>query len=168
MILHVPICYNSFNIKANGEECLKITIVDIGPDEEEEIIVRCRELNDELMQCLKSLRQGGARRRLKLYKDGGLFLADPEDIYYFESVDERVFAYGKTEVYEVRERLYALEELLPESDFFRAGKSSIVNLGKIKSVAPAFSGRLEATLKNGEKVIISRQYVAVLKEKLGI
>lgn len=147
---------------------MKITIVDIKPEEEDEIIVRCHEINDELIQCLKSIRQGGARRRLKLYKDNGLFLAEPEDIYYFESVDERVFAYGKSEVYEARMRLYELEAILPEADFFRAGKSSIVNLTKIKSVTPAFSGRLEALLKNGEKVIISRQYVAVLKEKLSI
>lgn len=142
--------------------------MDIRPEEEEEIIVRCHALNDELMQCLKGLQQGGARRRLKLYKDNGIFLADPDDIYYFESVDERVFAYGKSEVYETRLRLYELEGVLPEADFFRAGKSSIVNLTKIKSVTPAFSGRFEALLKNGEKVIISRQYVAVLKEKLGI
>lgn len=147
---------------------MKITIVDIKPEEEEELIVRCHTLTDELMQCLKNFRQNGVRQRLKLYKDNGLFLADPGDIYYFESVDDRVFAYGKTEVYEVRQRLYELEALLPEAEFFRAGKSSIVNLTKIRSVTPAFSGRLEALLKNGEKVIISRQYVAVLKEKLGI
>lgn len=142
--------------------------MEIGAGEEEELIVRCREMSDELMQSLRAFRQSGARRRLKLYKDNGLFLADPEDVYYFESVDERVFAYCKTEVYEVRQRLYELEATLPEADFFRAGKSSILNLNKIKSVTPAFNGRLEALLKNGEKVIISRQYVAVLKEKLGI
>ena len=147
---------------------MKITIVEIGPGEEEEIIVRCRELSDELTQCLKTLRQSGARRKLKLYKDNGLFLAEPEDVYYFESVDERVFAYCKSEVYEARQRLYELEAMLPETDFFRASKSSILNLTKIKSVTPAFNGRLEALLKNGEKVIISRQYVAVLKDKLGI
>ena len=147
---------------------MKITIVDIGPGEEEEIIVRCREISDELLSCLKSVRQGGAPRRLKLYKDNALFLVDAAEIYYFESVDERVFAYTKSEVYEVRSRLYELEALLPETQFFRAGKSSIVNLEKIKSVTPVFNGRLEALLKNGERVVISRQYVAVLKEKLGL
>jgi DNA-binding LytR/AlgR family response regulator len=39
---------------------------------------------------------------------------------------------------------------------------------KIEYLSPLFSGKLEAHLKNGEKVIISRQYVRSLKVKLGI
>ena len=43
-----------------------------------------------------------------------------------------------------------------------------MNLNKIRRLAPAFGGRYEALLENGEKVIISRQYVGMLKEKLGV
>ena len=39
---------------------------------------------------------------------------------------------------------------------------------KVKSLSPAFGGRFEAVLDNGEKTIISRQYVSVLKERLGL
>ena len=39
---------------------------------------------------------------------------------------------------------------------------------KIEYLSPPFSGKLEAHLKNGEKIVISRQYVPVLKAKLGI
>ena len=46
--------------------------------------------------------------------------------------------------------------------------SGILNLDKIKSLSPAFGGRFEALLKNGEKTVISRQYVGVLKKKLGL
>ena len=83
-------------------------------------------------------------------------------------MDQKVFAYGKTEVYEVKSKLYELEEELPARDFMRSAKSTILNLNKIKSLTPAFGGRFEALLKNGEKVIISRHYVNVLKERLGI
>ena len=44
----------------------------------------------------------------------------------------------------------------------------IVNMEKIEYLSPLFSGKLEAHLKNGEKVVISRQYVHSLKVKLGI
>jgi len=44
----------------------------------------------------------------------------------------------------------------------------IVNVSKISKIVPTFNGKLEAVLKNGEKVVISRQYVPDLKKKLGI
>ena len=44
----------------------------------------------------------------------------------------------------------------------------ILNISKIRSVAPSVNGRFEAKLLNGESVIISRQYVPVLKKKLGM
>ncbi|EFR97462.1 LytR/AlgR family response regulator, partial [Listeria ivanovii FSL F6-596] len=44
----------------------------------------------------------------------------------------------------------------------------ILNIKWIGKVVPGFNGRLEARLLNNEKVIISRQYAKVLKQKLQI
>ena len=44
----------------------------------------------------------------------------------------------------------------------------IINLAKIRSVSPSVNGRFEAKLLNGEVAVISRQYVSVLKRKLGM
>ena len=145
---------------------MKVTILDLEPGEEEEIIIKCDKINDNLQKLLNSIKQGNDK--LNVYKNGDIYFIEPEQIYYFESVDQKVFAYGKTEVYEVKSKLYELEEELPARDFMRSAKSTILNLNKIKSLTPAFGGRFEALLKNGEKVIISRQYVNVLKERLGI
>lgn len=145
---------------------MKIMIEDIQPDEEEEIIIRCREMDEELLKIIRHLKQGNSK--LNLYQNGDVYLTKPEEVYYFESVDQKVFAYLKSEVYEIKSKLYELEEELPKKDFFRATKSTIINVNKIKSLTPAFSGRLEALLLNGEKMIISRQYVADLKERLGL
>lgn len=145
---------------------MKITILDAAPGEEEELILKCRGIDDRLMRLLNQLKQGNTR--LNVYKNGKIYLLDPEAVFYFESVDQRVFVYGKTEVFEIKSRLYELEKELQEKDFIRASKSVILNINKIKSLTPAFSGRLEALLENGERVIISRQYVSVLREKLGL
>lgn len=145
---------------------MKITILDLNPGEEEEIIVKCNEVNDDLQKLLNQLKQGNGK--IAAYQNGDIFFLEPEQIYYFESVDQKVFAYGKTNVYEVKSKLYELEEQLPGRDFMRASKSTILNLNKISRLTPAFSGRFEALLQNGEKAIISRQYVSVLKERLGI
>ena len=50
--------------------------------------------------------------------------------------------------------------------FLRVQKGLLLNLMKIKSIKPALSGRYSALLKNGEEVVISRKYVADLKNAL--
>lgn len=145
---------------------MKVTILDIDPNEEEEIIIKCNSLDENLVKLLNQLKQGG--RKLTVYQEKEMFFLEPEDVFYFESVDQKVFAYCQSEVYQVKSKLYELLEELLGRDFIRVSKSSILNLNKIKRLAPAFGGRYEALLKNGEKVIISRQYVNMLKEKLGV
>jgi DNA-binding LytR/AlgR family response regulator len=85
-----------------------------------------------------------------------------------DTVDNKTFLYLKDKVYESKQKLYELENSLANSDFFTSIKSVILNLRKIKSLSPALSGRFEALLDNGEKVIISRQYMGDLKKRLGI
>lgn len=145
---------------------MKITIMDTDFNEEDEIIIKCRQLDDDMIKLINLFKRGSGK--LTVYKNGDIFFMDLEEIFYFESVDQKVFAYCKTEVYEVKSKLYKLMEELPGCDFIRSSKSSILNLNKIKRLSPAFGGRYEALLKNGEKVIISRQYVTQLKEKLGM
>ncbi len=145
---------------------MKVTILEPKPDEEDEIIIKCANLDENLLELIRDLKQGSSK--LNVYRNSEIFRIEPEQVYYFESVDQKVFAYCRTDVFEIKSKLYELEEELPKQDFIRAAKSIILNLNKIKSLTPAFGGRFEALLKNGEKVIISRQYVSVLKKKLGL
>ena len=66
----------------------------------------------------------------------------------------------------MKRKLYELESIYEGKRFFRCSKSVIVNLMKIESIKPALNSRFMAKLANGEAVIISRQYVPQLKEKL--
>ena len=88
------------------------------------------------------------------------------DLFYAESVDDRVFLYTASDSYEIRMKLYELEDLLKNKRFLRISKSMLVNLMKISSVRPALNGRFSAILKNDEEVIISRKYVPALKQVL--
>lgn len=145
---------------------MKITVLDLKPGEEEELIIKCNEITDDIKKLLNRFKQGN--EKLSVYKDGCIHLIEPQEIYYFETVEQKVFAYGEEIVYEIKSKLYELEEELPEQDFLRVTKSMILNLNRIKSLSPALGGRFEALLKNGEKIIISRQYVPLLKRKLGL
>lgn len=89
------------------------------------------------------------------------------DILYFESVDEKVFAYDENDVYQIRHRLYELDDMLNNAGFSRISISVIVNRRKIVRFKSSFNGRLEAQLSNGEKLLVSRSYVKELKQALG-
>ena len=145
---------------------MKITIQDLPEGEEDEIIIRCRTVDEQLLKLIYGLRS--AQEKLTLTKGDKLFQVQPSQVYYFEAVDNRVFAYLEKDVCETKLKLYELEKRLEGTDFFRASKSTIINLAKVKNISPAFNGRFEACMKNEEKLIVSRQYVPILKAKLGL
>ncbi len=145
---------------------MKIIIEECNPGEEDQIIIRCNKLDENILKLISELKQG--QKKLTGIKDGNMVMIDPSNVYYFEGVDNKVFLYCKQNVYETKLKLYEIEEEYKNTDFFRASKSVILNVAKIKSISPAYSGRFEAQLFNGEVVVISRQYVPDLKKKLGM
>lgn len=145
---------------------MKITIETPAPGAEDELIIRCRALSPAVKRLLQQIEAG--EQKITAYTEKEIVTLNAGEIFYFESVDNRVFAYTEKNVYEVKQKLYELEADPILTDFARISKSVIVGASKIAAVSPLLNGRLEAKLKNGECVIISRQYVPILKKKLGI
>ena len=145
---------------------MKITILEKQPGEEDELILKCDCLDENLTKLINQLKVG--KGKMNLYKDSKIVFVEPEQVLYFEYVDDSVFAYTKDCVYETKLKLYQLEDELPAGTFFRANKAVIVNLDKIDSLSPVFGGRFEAVLQNGYKVVISRNYLNTLKGLLGL
>jgi DNA-binding LytR/AlgR family response regulator len=145
---------------------VKIIIEEASPGEEDQIIIRCREIDDQMLKIISELKMG--QKKIAGSKNGNITMIDPANVYYFEGVDNKVFLYCKQNMYETKLKLYEIEEDYKNTNLFRASKSIILNVTKIKSISPAYSGRFEALLFNGEKVVISRQYVPELKKKLGL
>lgn len=145
---------------------MKIRIENIRNREEEHVLIRCCKINDEVAEIVNFIKSRDGI--VSGYNDSTIHQILLRDIYYFEGVDDKVYAYLKNSVYEVRNKLYELEELYSEQNFFRCSKSVILNLLKVQYVKPALNGRFTAFLINGEQVIISRQYVPDLKKRLQI
>ena len=145
---------------------MKIIIEDIGPEEEEAVIIRCREMDESILQFVNALKL--KKEKLTVRQGERILQIEPGDVYYFEAVDNKVFLYLEKNVYETRMKLYELERRFSGTDFFRVSKSVILNLAKVKNFTPGFNGKFEALMKNGERVGISRQYVPLLKNKIGI
>ncbi|MBR0600365.1 LytTR family DNA-binding domain-containing protein [Sinanaerobacter chloroacetimidivorans] len=145
---------------------MKIIIEEPNSEGEEEIIIRCRQMSSEILQLINAIKT--QKQMVIGYENSNIHRINPMNIYYFEAVDNKVFIYCKEKVYESKLKLYEIEEVFSNSDFLRVAKSVILNIKKITYLSPAFSGRFEATLDNGEKTIISRQYVSDLKKKLRV
>ncbi len=143
---------------------MDLKVTQIPKSETETLEIRCHKVSDkvrEIVSFIKS-RQGMISGKI----DGNICEIPILDIYYFESVDNRSFAYTASDNYEINMRIYELEELLRHGSFVRIQKGMLVNLLKIKSIKPGLSGRYVALLKNKEEVIISRNYVPALKKTL--
>lgn len=145
---------------------MKITIEPLGENGNEEIIIRTNSLDSQLMELIYTI--NASRSALMASHNGEIVRLNADQIFYFESVDDRVCACCEKNVYEVKQKLYELEEIFFHTDLLRISKSMIVNISKISKILPSLNGRLCAVLTNGEKVVISRQYVPDLKKKLGM
>lgn len=100
------------------------------------------------------------------YDEDGIHGIRLSDIYYLEAVADRVFIHCKDKVYESRKKLYELEAL--GRGFFRASRSTIVNINMLEYTRPSLSGRFRAYLTNGEEMEVSRQYIPALRRMLGV
>ena len=87
-----------------------------------------------------------------------------EDILYFETVDGLVFAYTVDSVYEIKGRLYQVEEKVSRRNICRAAKTMLVNVDHIISVRTALNGRLYARMENGEEILITRRYAKEMED----
>lgn len=143
---------------------MEIKILKIAHNEPEELEIRCHEVTEQVQEIVTFVksRQG----QLNGVIEGKQYEIPVTDVYYVEAVDNAVFIYSRQKVYEARQKLYELEEILREKYFLRVSKSLILNLMKVKAIKPALNGRYSAILQSGEEIIISRKYVPQLKRAL--
>ena len=135
------------------------------PGEEPEVLeIRYHKMTDGLSEIITFVKSRAGQ--ISADKEGRSVEIPVVDIFYAESVDNRLFIYTADDNYELRLKLYELEEMLRGKHFLRVQKGLLINLMKIKSIKPALSGRYTALLKNGEEIIISRKYVPDLKATL--
>lgn len=145
---------------------MKIT-VEHGPVEENEVVLRCASLDDEMLRVLSLLR--AELQRLCVWDEARrLHLFSPSQLIYAETVEDRTFVYTTGAMYQTALGLGELESRFGAAGFFRANKSTVVNLHHIKSLESCGAGRIRAALSTGEQLMISRRYAPLLRERLGL
>ncbi len=145
---------------------MKITIQTDASVQETTISITCKEIAPELERLIEALRLSDKKLSVKV--NGEVHLIDLKQILYAEVVDRCTFIYTENGVFESALRLYELELMLSEHNFFRVNKSTLLNLNKIESLKSDIDRRIRVTLKNGYQLIISRAYAEDFKARLGV
>ncbi|MGT2948014.1 LytTR family DNA-binding domain-containing protein [Streptococcus devriesei] len=133
-------------------------------DGQEEVIVRYRQMTPTV-QAISDLVSQGGEKILGRSEQGERYLL-LDDILYFESIDSKTFAYTQKDVYQVAYSLKDLVSTYAFKGFFRSAKAMVLNLYRIQYFSSQSFGRIEATLDNGERVLISRKYANKLRQVL--
>lgn len=145
---------------------MKLTIEQSLENNEIEITIKCGVMDDRLRKLIESIRQYSFSLQCK--NDSEVYSIPLEEIYYIETIDKKTFVYCKSEVYETNSLLSDLEEKFSTSNFIRVNKSCVLNLNYLSKVNPLWNHRLEAILKNNEKIVITRHYIPDFKNKIGL
>ncbi len=143
---------------------MRVTIRTVDSKEAEQVVLECVRMNREFREikdyCLSR------DHALIAYEDHRAKQIRYHEILYLEALEDRVFAYTQSGVYEIKSRLYELEELLRPYHFVRCSKAFIIHLLKVDSIYPALNGRYYARMVNGEDVMISRKYARKVKQMI--
>ena len=128
------------------------------------ILIRYAEANQTVGRIVDAVRAFG--EKIPAQDDDKTVQLNIVDIYYFESVDKRTFAYCRNNVYRVSDRLYQIKEKLGRYGFVQVNKACLLNVNTLESVRNIGNSKMEAELSNGERVSISRKYIPDIKAAL--
>lgn len=142
---------------------MKYTIEQIEQGEDE-LILRYQKPNQEIEYIMNFM--NFPEKKLIGFRDGSQVVIDIKQILYIESVDRKTFVYLEDDIVRVEYTLTQLERMLNSVRFFRCSKSMIINIDKVKVLDSLASNRIDATMCNGEHIIISRTYASDFRRRL--
>ena len=126
---------------------------------EDEIVINCAELTDEIVRIEKLLSEMQEEAYIEGFDGETDYRIRLGDILFFETEDGLVFAHTADSCRRVKQRLYELENRLP-SNFIRISKSAIMNKNRISSITKNFtSSSLVCFQGSYKQVYVSRKYL---------
>jgi DNA-binding LytR/AlgR family response regulator len=150
-----------------GSENMKIRIDVDNKIDENEVIIRCSELSEEVKNIQVMLYDMLLQKKIiTFYKGDTEYYLSLEEILFFETEENGIGAHTIDNIYSVKYKLYELEEFLP-GYFMRVSKSTILNTKHIYSITHSISSSSMVEFqKTHKQVYVSRYYYKPLKIKL--
>lgn len=101
------------------------------------------------------------------YQESEAYPIEFSRIYLIQVENEKTYICTENGNYQFKGRLYQVKNRLP-SDFIEASRSAIINYRFIDHLEIISNGNINAVMKNGLRVQISRRKIKNLKERLGL
>jgi DNA-binding LytR/AlgR family response regulator len=123
---------------------------------------------EELLSKLNGSAQPAAHR-IALHDREHMVLASSNEIFYFVADGDEVYARLRSRRLAVRRSLREIERMMEPQHFFRANRSTIVNLDLVREIHPWFGGRFVirfSQLESSEQIEVSRRQAKLLSEML--
>lgn len=139
--------------------------IKIDKEQEEEILIFARN-RTKLIDDIESLILNESVE-LTGYKEREAVILNPAEICCFTVEENKVYALTDNNRFQLKQRLYQLEEML-DSSFVKINQSCIANTKKIIRFDASFAGTLSVVFKNGHKDYVSRRNVKQIKERFGV
>jgi len=137
----------------------------IKKDEEEKVLIYAHE-KTRLVEDIESLVLS-SEIDLNGTNDGEIIKIDINDVVCFISENNKVYALIGDKRYQIRYRLYQIEEL-NLNIFIKINQSCLANKTKIKRFETTIGGALKAVFKNGYVDFISRRELKNVKKRMGL
>ncbi len=96
--------------------------------------------------------------RLTVKDNGRVFFVKAEDVRWIEAAGNYARAHAGTGSHLIRTSLKELEERLPDDQFVRIHRGTIVNLEHVKEIQPYMHGDYHVRLHDGTVLRMSRRY----------
>ena len=138
--------------------------INIDKDREEEVIIFAHERNRTVERLEAVLQEIPCE--LVGFSGDEIVRITPKNALCFTVEDSKTYAVTEKGKYQLKLRLYQLEERLGE-DFIKINQSCIVNVGMIESFKTSLGGSLMVTLKGGYRDYVSRRQLKTVKERIG-
>lgn len=150
-----------------GGDQVKIRIELVNDLEEDEVIIRCGRVDDTIQKIHRYiLEQSSSGTKITFYKQNQEFYFPLDEVLFFETEGEHIYAHTVNDAYRIKYRLYELEEILPKN-FVRAAKSTIVNIMQVYSITRDLTASSLIQFINSHKqVYVSRYYYRELRQRL--
>ena len=134
---------------------------------EDEVVIRCREVNDMVNRIQRAVSDITKKEtKIRLIKGNKEYYISIDDILFFESDDSVICAHTASDIYMTKYKLYELEQILPWY-FSRISKSAILNVKKVYSITKNITASSVIEFKETPKLVyVSRAYYKPLMSKI--
>lgn len=141
---------------------MKVKVIESQACAEDEIIITVNKIDDDIIHIAKYAENYGIN--IIGYIENVQYVIPLRDIFYFEAVDNHVFAYSSDKVYQVNYKIASITEQFSDFSFIQTSRTIVLNIDKIDHVLTLINGRILAVLVNKEKQIITRAYAQMFRD----